>query len=479
MKPEIPFNKSKIVATIGPASNNKDTLRELIFAGADVFRLNFSHGTHDDHRKVIQYVRELNDELGSHVALLQDLQGPKIRTREIQDNGVIIEPGKTLVITTEDIVGTAERISTTYTSLPQDVSVGDMILIDDGNLELRVTDVKGKEVITQIVHGGLLKSRKGINLPNSNVSAPSLTDKDEIDLTFGLEMELDWIALSFVRKAEDILDLKDRIAKAGNTHTKVIAKIEKPEAIENIDAIIAATDGVMVARGDLGVEVLMEEVPMHQKMIVEKCNMCNKPVIIATQMMESMIKNPRPTRAETNDVANAVLDGADALMLSAESASGDFPVQTVKSMVKTIEHAERSESVYEKFQGLEEESKSYNNDYLVATACDLSNKIGAKAIVGMTKSGYTGFRLSMHRPKAPIFIFTDNKKLLNSISLYWGVQGFYYDGKKTSTNETFKDLANILKEKGYLHKGDVFITTAAMPLHWQAHTNMLKINEVE
>ncbi len=476
MKSDIVFNKSKIVATVGPASNNKETLKELILAGADVFRLNFSHGTHDAHRQVITYIRELNEELGTHVCILQDLQGPKIRTGEVMDNGVNLEAGQELIITTDNVVGDSRKVSTSYTSLPTDVSIGDTILVDDGKLELEVADCRGQEVHTRVVHGGVLKSRKGINLPFTNVSAPSLTDKDEQDLEFGLQFDLDWVALSFVRSADDIITLKDRIADAGRK-TRVVAKIEKPEAIKNIDSIIDATDAVMVARGDLGVEMYMEEVPMLQKMIVQKCNAKNKPVIIATQMMESMIESPRPTRAETNDVANAVLDGADALMLSAESAAGKYPVQTVKTMVRTIAKAEEQGDIYDKHFPIDPAIPTAVNDELVAAACKLSHEIGAKAIVGMTKSGYTGFRLSSHRPKANIFIYTNNKRLLNTINLYWGLRGFYYD-EKSSTNETFSDIEHHLRQKDYLHKGDTFVTTASMPLHWEQRTNMLKVNIV-
>ena len=403
------FNKTKIVATVGPATNSKEMLIELVKAGVDVFRLNFSHGTHEGHMKVIQAIREINQEMDTHVCILQDLQGPKIRTNKVEDDEIFVEPGQMLVITSEDIVGTSEKISTSYQSLPSDVASGDTILIDDGKIELLVEGADGQEVQTRVIHGGSIKSRKGINLPDSNVSAPSLTEKDETDLYFGLEQDVDWIALSFVRRAEDIHSLRKIIESKGKD-IKIIAKIEKPEAIKNIDEIIEATDGLMVARGDLGVEIPMEEVPLAQKMLVQKCNAVAKPVIIATQMMESMIENPRPTRAETNDVANAVMDGADAIMLSAETASGKFPIQTVKSMVRTIlAIEERSDVVYNKLLQIPADSPTFNNDSLVRTACQLSRQIKAKAIVGMTKSGYTGFRLSCHRPQANIFIFTANK----------------------------------------------------------------------
>lgn len=473
-----PSNKTKIVATVGPATNSKEMLAELIKTGVGVFRLNFSHGDHEGHRQVIKYIREVNDELGTNVCILQDLQGPKIRIGEVEGGEVEIEPGQTLTITCQEMVGTSEKVSTTYTSLPTDVAVGDTVLIDDGKIELRVENTSGDEVQTTVIYGGSLKSRKGMNLPDTNVSAPSLTEKDEKDLHFGLEQDVDWIALSFVRKASDIYDLKEIIASKGKA-TKVIAKIEKPEAIRNIDAIIEATDGLMVARGDLGVEIAMEDVPMVQKMMVTKCNEASKPVIIATQMMESMIENPRPTRAETNDVANGVLDGADAIMLSAETASGKYPVQTVKSMVKTILAVERqSEDIYDKLSHIHADSPTFYNDNLVRTACRLSKEVNAKAIVGMTKSGYTGFRISGHRPKANIYIFTANRRLLNIINLYWGLHGFYYDGNRT-TDETFDDLEQILRNKGLLDRGDTYVSTASMPLHWEDRTNMVKIQVVK
>lgn len=472
------LNRSKIVATVGPASNNKETLKQLIEAGANVFRLNFSHGTHEDHQKVINLVRELNDEMETHVALLQDLQGPKIRTNQIVGGEVQIKAGDKLTITTEDVEGNSEVISTTYQDLPKDVKPGEMILIDDGKLELLVEESDDKSVLTKIIYGGSLKSRKGINLPQSNVSAPSLTDKDEKDLEFGLSQEVDWVALSFVREAKDIIDLKARIEVSG-VHTKVVAKIEKPEALKNIDAILAETDAVMVARGDLGVEIEMEDVPVWQKIIVEKCNALGKPVIIATQMMESMIENPRPTRAETNDVANAVLDGADAMMLSAESAAGKYPILAVKSMARTILAIESNkEEVYNKFSGNVEESHDNPGVMLIRSACQLSKNANAKAIISMTKSGFTGYEVAKYRPKAEIYVFTDDRKLINQMSLIWGVRGFWYD-KMESINKTFEDLQNKLKVKELLEVGDIVVNTASMPLHWKGHTNMMKINEVE
>ena len=478
MENTIFFNKTKIVATVGPASRTKEVLTDLVKAGADVFRLNFSHGTHDDHLKTIKLIQEINEELGTHIATLQDLQGPKIRTNMIKNGEVMLEEGQKLIITTRDLEGDNKIISTTYQNLPNDVNIGDTILIDDGKLELKVEGCEHDEVICRVIHGGPLKSRKGINLPDTNVSAPSLTEKDEEDLKFGLEQEVDWVALSFVRTADDIYNLKEKIRAAGKK-TMVIAKIEKPEALKNIDAIIEATDGIMVARGDLGVEIAMEDVPMAQKRLVTKCNRAGKPVIIATQMLESMIDHPRPTRAEANDVANAVLDGSDAVMLSAESASGSYPVLAVKAMQRIIKSIEETSehAVYHKFYEDGEDSLTRLNDKLVRAACRLGMSVNAKAIVGMTKSGYTGFRLAGHRPRAHIFIFTDKKWLLRTMNLVWGIRGFYYD-KTEGIDDTFEHIEEILVENGHLHEGDVYINTASMPLHWKAHTNMIKVNVV-
>lgn len=472
------LKKTKIVATIGPASRNKDILRQLIKAGANVFRLNFSHGSHADHEQTVHMVRELNEELGTNVALLQDLQGPKIRVGLVQNEGVPIKPGQQLIITTEDMVGTSEKVSTIYKGITKDVKPGDAILIDDGNIELKTIKVVGNEVYTEVVHGELLKSRKGINLPNSNVSAPSMTEKDIEDLEFGFKFDMEWVALSFVRKASDIVEIHNRIKKAG-VNTKVVAKIEKPEALVNIDSIIAETDAVMVARGDLGVEIPSENVPMWQKRMVKKCNRLGKPVIIATQMMESMIENPRPTRAETNDVANAVFDGADALMLSAESASGKFPVLAVQQMAKTIMSVEKeARTIYSKYQEEDMESSTRSNDLLIRSSCQLNDSVGGKAIVGMTKTGYSGYRIAMHRPKANIYLFTNQKYLLRQMNLVWGVTGFFYD-QEESIDDTLNHIEERLVNEGYLQKGDIYINTASMPLHWRGHTNMMRVSQVD
>lgn len=470
------YNKTKIVATVGPASNNKDMLRALAKEGVDIFRLNFSHGTHEDHQKVINIVREINKEEGYQIALLQDLQGPKIRVNEVEDGTQIVR-GEEITITTKQLKGNAKIVSTSYEGLPKDVKSGDMVLIDDGKIELKVKEVKGTEVVCEVVHGGSLKSRKGINLPFTKVSAPSLTEKDVIDLEFGLKNEVDWVALSFVRKPKDIEYLRS-IIDSKKSNTRIVAKIEKPEALDNIDAIIQATDAVMVARGDLGVEILMEEVPMVQKMLVEKCNKYAKPVIVATQMMESMIENPRPTRAETNDVANAIIDGADAVMLSAETAAGKYPLEVIRSMVRTINSVERQAPIYYKFKDPDRNAPFFESDSVILAACKLAQDVGAKAIVSLTYSGYAALKASSQRPNCNIFVFTGNKSIINTLNLVWATRAYYYE-KQESTDETIADVRDILKRDGHVKAGDIFISLASMPIQERNRTNMLKVNIVK
>lgn len=473
---EIPFNRTKILATVGPASNTPEKLWELVQAGADVFRLNFSHGSHEDHLKVINHIKALNAKYGTSIAMLQDLQGPKIRTGEVENNGVELKNGAKLIITTDKVIGNAERIYTSYTLMPRDVNPGDRILIDDGNLEIKVISTNGTDtIVTEVVYGGLLKSKKGINLPNTKVSEPSLTAKDKDDLLFGLEHGVDWVALSFVRNAKDIDDIKE-IIKSKGKNTKVVAKIEKPEALLEIDAIIEKSDALMVARGDLGVEIPMEDVPLAQKMMIKKCNAAAKPVIVATQMLESMIKNPRPTRAEAGDVANAVIDGADAVMLSAESASGSFPIESVKAMVAIIGAIEKGTNVYNKEYELDKKSPDFLRERLLAGACRLADDINAKAIVNISKTGFVGNMISSHRPKALIFTFTDNKDLVNVLNLSWGIKPFYLDAKFKSTDEMLEMVNKILVDKKLVKTGDLILNTASMPIDGEFRTNMLKMS---
>lgn len=475
--------KTRIVATVGPASESKETLYALAKAGVNVFRLNFSHGTHADHLQRLTNIREINEEHGLNLAILQDLQGPKIRIGLVAEkDGVLIEAGKKLILSNTEVLGTAEKVSTPYDGMYNDVKIGDRVLMDDGKLEVLVTGIDGSDVITEVIYGGYLKSKKGVNLPNTKVSMPSVTPKDWEDLDFGLENNVEWIALSFVRTAEEILKVKEYIANKGK-FARVVAKIEKPEAILNIDEIIEATDAIMVARGDLGVELPAEEVPMIQKMIVEKCNRAGKPVIVATQMLESMIESPRATRAELNDVANSVLDGADAVMLSAETASGKYPILAVESMTNTILKVEASsKTIYFKHHAAVNDTPgAYKlNDNVVMSACRLARDTQAAAIIGITRSGYTSFRLSHHRPKANLLIFTSNRMLMNQLALYWGTKVFYYDRDQgVSTDDLIEDIKTFLVEKGELQKGDVFINTLSMPVSRQRKTNTVKLSVVE
>ena len=470
--------KTKIVATLGPATSDKDVLLSLIKAGVDVCRLNFSHGKQEDHQKVINTIREINQQYKTNIGILADLQGPKIRIGLVKDGGINLINGTKVKITTQECIGDDNQIYITYTTFPQDVMAGEIILLDDGKLQLKVVETNRKDtVICEVVHGGILTSRKGVNLPNTKVSIPSLTEEDLVNLDFALANDVEWIGLSFVRKAEDIIELKRIISRSGRT-ARVIAKIEKPEAIENIDAIIEVTDGVMVARGDLGVEMPLEEVPVLQKMIAKKCNIASKPVIVATQMLESMITTPRPTRAEVNDVANSVLDGADAVMLSGETSVGEFPLIVIETMSKIIQHVEDTSYPYYKEKELDESSTTFMADAICSSAVFLANKTNAAGIISMTSSGYTAFQICSHRPKAATYIFTSNPNLLNTLSLLWGVKGFFYD-KFDSTDKTISEVNKILKAEKMIEPGDVVINTAAIPIEKKGKTNMIKVSVID
>jgi pyruvate kinase len=474
-----PFHsRTKIVATLGPASAKPDVLYSMFNAGLDVCRLNFSHGSQADHQAVLDTIRDLNKKYDYNVGILADLQGPKIRIGLVKEGGINLINGKTTIITTQECIGNEERIYITYQNFPQDVQAGEIILLDDGKLQMKVISTNLKdEVVCEIVHGGILTSRKGVNLPNTKVSIPSLTPEDRENLEFVLENDVEWIGLSFVRKAEDIIELKKIIAERGKT-ARVIAKIEKPEAIANIDEIIAVTDGIMVARGDLGVECPMEEVPLLQKMIVAKCRAASKPVIVATQMLESMITTPRPTRAEVNDVANSVLDGADAVMLSGETSVGEFPLIVIETMQKIIQNIEQNNYPFNPDKFLKPKSPSFLSDAICDSACFLAKQTNAVGIVSMTLSGYTAFEISSHRPEALTFIFTSNRALLNAVSLLWGVRGFYYD-KWESTDNTIIEVNDFLKSKKLVKQGDIIINTAAIPMEAKGKTNMLKITVID
>ncbi len=477
------FNRTKIVATVGPACAEKSILIGMIKAGVDVFRINFSHGEHSTHLEVIKTIREINKELGTTVAILGDLQGPKIRIGDMENGSATIKEGDELLITTLKIVGTQHKVYLNYKEFPQDVAKDDFILLDDGKLKLIVLETNGVDLVrTLVVNGGVLSSKKGVNLPNTEVSLPSLTEKDEKDLAFILENDLDWVALSFVRKATDVKRLREKIKLQGKD-IWIISKIEKPSAVKNIDDIMMQSDGVMVARGDLGVEMPIEEVPLIQKMIVKKCKDMAKPVIVATQMMESMITSYMPTRAEANDVANAVLDGTDAVMLSAETSVGIDPINVVNNMTRIITSVETQITIpiYNRLvniDSMDKKSIAFLSDSICYTAVKTAQHVEAKGIVSMTKSGYTAIRISSFRPKAQLFVFTFNERLLTRLSLVWGIRTFFY-AKSTNIDTTVDDVNHILKDLQLVRRGDIIINTASMPLHWEALTNMIKLTIVD
>lgn len=463
---------------MGPSSASKEVLRQMFESGLNVCRLNFSHGSHEDHEEVIRAIRDLNTETGMSVAILADLQGPKIRTGMMTDNDIELKAGEEVCITTKDVLGTAERFSINYEGLPKDVKAGEKLLLDDGKLTLQVVKSNGKDEITaKVLLGGKLSSRKGVNFPNTEISMPSLTEKDRIDLEFALLHEVDWIGLSFVRSAKDIKELKALIAKESKI-TKVIAKIEKPEAINEIDAIIAESDGLMVARGDLGVEIPFQNVPLIQKMLISKCRSHAKPVIVATQMMESMIENTTPSRAEVNDVANAVFDGTDAVMLSGETSVGKYPVEVIKAMSDIVTEIESFDDLYNKEELPEKDQTRFITDSICFNAVRLSKRVDAAAILTMSFTGYTGYKVASQRPKANIFVFTSNRRILTQLNLVWGVKGYYYD-KTESTDQTISDIKQLLKEAGKIGVGDLVINIASMPIESHGNSNMLKLSYVD
>lgn len=477
------LKKTKIIATLGPASSSKETMVELIKAGVDVFRINFSHADYDLVRKNVALIREINQEYGFAVSILGDLQGPKLRVGVVKE-GSYLNPGDILTFTNEKMEGDSTKVYMTYQKFPQDVKVGERILIDDGKLVLEVIETNLKDTVrAKTIQGGPLSSKKGVNLPNTNVSLPALTEKDIQDANFILDLELDWIALSFVRHAQDIKDLKELIKNHPTNHfkTPIIAKIEKPEGVKNIDEILAECDGIMVARGDLGVEVPMEEVPVIQKTLVKKARMYAKPAIIATQMMETMINSLTPTRAEVNDVANSVLDGADAVMLSGETSVGKYPVDVVKNMAKIVKGIEKTHYYYNRNTILDDKISCVNERFITDKICLSAVKIaqsaGAEAIVTLTHSGYTAFQISAHRPDSHIIVYSANRRVLTMLNLLWGVRAYYYDMEKT-TDETVIQVNALTKNYGFLETGDFVVNLNAMPVHNGGMTNTLRLSTV-
>ncbi len=472
------LHKTKIIATVGPACNTYEKLLGLVQEGVNVFRLNFSHGTHEAHKEVIEHVKRINREEPFNIAILADLQGPKLRVGEVENNGIPFEMGDEFLFTNEKGMGTREKVYISYPNFYDDVKAGEKILIDDGKIEVVVMEkTSDHNVRVQVTVPGILSSRKGVNLPDTKISLPSLTEKDLIDVDFLLTQDIDWIALSFVRSPEDVDQLR-HLLQAGNSRAKIISKIEKPEALEHLRDVILASDAVMVARGDLGVELPLEKIPMLQKKIVSMCIHRAKPVIIATQMMESMLDRRQPNRADITDVANAVLEGADAVMLSAETATGKYPEVVVRTMVSIINEVEKEEIVYNRNLVPQSHSPSFLSDAVCYNACELAQDVKAAALIGMTQSGYTAFMLSSYRPKANLFVFTKTPSLVNQLSLSWGVRAFFYD-KEESIDSVLADQIDYLKKRGCLHSGDIVVNTGSIPVQSHLPTNMIKINRVE
>jgi len=471
--------KTKIVATLGPACSTREIIKDMIEAGVNVFRVNFSHADYEGVKEKISIIRGLNEEFGYTTGILGDLQGPKLRVGVMED-GVVVNDGDLITFTTaEEVIGTSKKVFMKYQNFPNDVNPGERILLDDGKLIFEIVETDKKtEVVARVIQGGELKSKKGVNLPNTKISLPAMTEKDVADAKFAIEQQLDWIALSFVKTPRDLQDLQELIAVHSVHKIPIIAKIEMPEALENIDRIVAYCDALMVARGDLGVELPAHEVPLVQKELIRRAKTARIPVIVATQMMETMITSLTPTRAEVNDVANSVMDGADAVMLSGETAAGNYPVQVIQKMTQILEAVEDSPLI----QVPQNFPQVRTNRFITKTVCyhaaTMANAIKAKAICTLTNSGYTAFQISAWRPSAHILVFTSNKRILTQLNLLWGVKSFYYE-KSVSTDDTVTDVNAIVKDKGYVKKGDFLINLAAMPIVEKGMVNTLRVSEIE
>ncbi len=476
----MPTNKkTKIVATLGPACGTKEVMKSMIDAGVNVFRVNFSHADYNDVKEKINLIRGLNEEFGYTTAILADLQGPKLRVGVMKEDVVVNDGDLITFQTAEDIPGTAQRVYMNYKEFPKDVNPGERILLDDGKLIFEAVETDRKtEVVCKVIQGGPLKSKKGVNLPNTKVSLPALTKKDIKDAIFAIEQKVDWIALSFVRTAEDLMELQELISKHSDHKIPIVAKIEKPEGVANIDKIVAYCDGLMVARGDLGVEVPAHEVPLIQKKLVNRAKTARIPVIIATQMMETMITSLTPTRAEVNDVANSVMDGADAVMLSGETSVGNYPIQVIEKMTQIISAVEDSPLIQVPQNTPQVRTKRFITKSICHHAATMANVIKAKAICTLTNSGYTAFQISAWRPSAHILVFTSNKRILTQLNLLWGVRSFYYD-KHVSTDDTVTDINQMARDRGYVDKGDFLINLAAMPVADRGMVNTLRVSEIE
>ena len=470
-------NKTKIVATLGPATDTKEILTELAKNGVNVFRINFSHADYEDVKNKVRIIREINEENGFNIAILADLQGPKLRVG-VMEEGVVLNDGDTFKFTTEKCIGTKEKAFMTYKRFPKDVKVGEHILVDDGKLMFEVASTNKKdEVIVNVIVGGALKSKKGVNLPNTAISLPALTKKDKEDAVFALGLNVDWMALSFVRTPEDLRMLRDLIAEHSEYRVPIIAKIEKPEAVKNLDALIPYCDALMVARGDLGVEIPMQDVPLIQKKLVRRAKRARIPVIIATQMMETMIENPVPTRAEVNDVANSIMDGADAVMLSGETSVGKHPIRVIQKMSEIIQAVENSRMI----KVPQEAPHIRTNRFITKSICHhaamMANDTDASAICTLTNSGYTAFQISAWRPRTHVLAFSTDKRILGKLNLLWGVRAFYYD-KNLTTDDTVEDINQIAKDKGFVKTGDIVINLASMPAEARGMVNTLRVTEI-
>ena len=470
--------KTKIVATLGPATDTKEILTELARNGVNVFRINFSHADYEDVKRKVKIIREINAENDFNIAILGDLQGPKLRVGVMEEE-VVLEDGDTFTFTTEKCIGTKEKAFMTYQRFPKDVKVGEHILVDDGKLMFEVMSTnKETEVIVKVIVGGALKSKKGVNLPNTAISLPALTEKDMADAVFAIEQHVDWMALSFVRTPEDLRMLRDLIAQHSEYRIPIIAKIEKPEAVANIDSLIPYCDGLMVARGDLGVEIPMQDVPLIQKKLVRRAKKARIPVIIATQMMETMIDNSVPTRAEVNDVANSIMDGADAVMLSGETSVGKHPVRVIQKMAEIIRAVENSKMIKVPHDAPHIRTDRFITKSLCHHAALMANDTAASAISTLTNSGYTAFQISAWRPQAKILAFSSERRILGKLNLLWGVKAFYYD-KNLSTDDTVVDINKISKEKGFVKEGDLMINLTSMPVEAKGMVNTLRVSPIE
>ena len=470
--------KTKIIATLGPASNSADIMEKMILEGVDVFRINFSHADYDDASKRIELIRSISNKLKIHVSILADLQGPKLRVGEIKKNSIVKEGQIVTFSSSKSFIGDSQKAYMTYKNFATDVSAGEIILLDDGKLIFKIIDTNNKNTVTaEVIQGGPFKSNKGVNLPNTKISLPALTKKDIEDAIFAIKQNVDWIALSFVRKKEDLIKLRNLIETHSDHKIPIISKIEKPEALKNISEIIKNSDGLMVARGDLGVELPAAEVPLIQKQLVLKAKQARIPIIIATQMMETMINSRTATRAEVNDVANSVMDGADAVMLSAETSVGKFPVEVIKSMTSILLSVEGSDLIKVPNLPPEIKTKRYITKSICYHAAIMANEINAKAICTITTSGYTAFQISAWRPQSNILVFTSNKRILSQLNLLWGVKSFFYD-EYESTDKTIKQINDLAKKFQYVSKGDFLINLTAMPVKEKGMVNTLRVSEI-